>query len=129
MSGRILTVEDDERTRTAVSLALEEEGWEVEETSNADEDQEISSCLNDSYHTKQVEEELQVAAKAEADELRGSHRVLAEDYEVRSSINFPSKLEVFCASDSADFGKNSTFSAITRNDINYSFLPKLMFFL
>mmetsp|Transcript_3159 Transcript_3159/g.7490 ORF Transcript_3159/g.7490 Transcript_3159/m.7490 type:complete len:840 (-) Transcript_3159:119-2638(-) len=54
----------------------------VEETSNADEDQEISSCLNDSYHTKQVEEELQVAAKAEADELRGSHRVLAEDYEV-----------------------------------------------
>ena len=28
---RILTVEDDERIRTAVKLALEDEGWEVEE--------------------------------------------------------------------------------------------------
>jgi len=54
----------------------------VEDTSKADEDQEISSCFNDSYHTKQVEEELQVAAKAEADELRVNHRVLSEDYKV-----------------------------------------------
>ena len=36
MSLRILTVEDDERIRTAVSLALQEEGWEVEETSNGE---------------------------------------------------------------------------------------------
>jgi len=36
MAVRILTVEDDERIRTAVSLALEEEGWEVEETSNGE---------------------------------------------------------------------------------------------
>ena len=36
MSVRILTVEDDERIRTAVSLALQEEGWEVEETSNGE---------------------------------------------------------------------------------------------
>ena len=33
---RILTVEDDERIRTAVSLALEEEGWEVAETANGE---------------------------------------------------------------------------------------------
>jgi len=33
---RILTVEDDERIRTAVSLALEEEGWEVEEAANGE---------------------------------------------------------------------------------------------
>ncbi|MEX1218214.1 MAG: response regulator transcription factor [Acidimicrobiales bacterium] len=31
MGTRILTVEDDERIRTAVRLALEDEGWEVEE--------------------------------------------------------------------------------------------------
>ena len=31
MGTRILTVEDDERIRTAVKLALEEEGWEVAE--------------------------------------------------------------------------------------------------
>ena len=31
MSTRILTVEDDERIRTAVRLALEDEGWQVEE--------------------------------------------------------------------------------------------------
>ena len=36
MPIRILTVEDDERIRTAVSLALEEEGWEVEETANGE---------------------------------------------------------------------------------------------
>ncbi|HMQ24770.1 MAG TPA: response regulator transcription factor [Acidimicrobiales bacterium] len=31
MGPRILTVEDDERIRTAVKLALEDEGWDVEE--------------------------------------------------------------------------------------------------
>ena len=31
MGTRILTVEDDERIRTSVKLALEDEGWEVEE--------------------------------------------------------------------------------------------------
>ena len=36
MTVRILTVEDDERIRTAVSLALEEEGWEVKETANGE---------------------------------------------------------------------------------------------
>jgi DNA-binding response OmpR family regulator len=34
---RILTVEDDERIRTAVKMALEDEGWTVEETSNGEE--------------------------------------------------------------------------------------------
>ncbi|MCY4069015.1 MAG: response regulator transcription factor [Acidimicrobiaceae bacterium] len=33
MTTRILTVEDDERIRTALRLALEDEGWEVEEVS------------------------------------------------------------------------------------------------
>ena len=33
---RILTVEDDERIRTAVRLALEDEGWEVEETASGE---------------------------------------------------------------------------------------------
>jgi DNA-binding response OmpR family regulator len=33
---RILTVEDDERIRTAVKMALEDEGWSVEETSNGE---------------------------------------------------------------------------------------------
>ena len=37
MSTRILTVEDDERIRTAVRMALEEEGWDVEETANGEE--------------------------------------------------------------------------------------------
>ena len=37
MSTRILTVEDDQRIRTAVRLALEEEGWEVEETASGEE--------------------------------------------------------------------------------------------
>jgi len=36
MTVRSLTVEDDERIRTAVSLALEEEGWEVKETANGE---------------------------------------------------------------------------------------------
>jgi DNA-binding response OmpR family regulator len=34
---RILTVEDDERIRTAVKLALEEEGWEVAEAATGEE--------------------------------------------------------------------------------------------
>jgi DNA-binding response OmpR family regulator len=40
MSGvgtRILTVEDDERIRTAVKLALEDEGWEVDEAGSGEE--------------------------------------------------------------------------------------------
>ena len=36
MSTRILPVEDAQRLRTAVRLALEEEGWEVEETANGE---------------------------------------------------------------------------------------------
>jgi DNA-binding response OmpR family regulator len=34
---RILTVEDDERIRTAVKLALEDEGWQVDEATNGEE--------------------------------------------------------------------------------------------
>ncbi|WP_419917671.1 response regulator [Candidatus Poriferisocius sp.] len=34
METRILTIEDDERIRTAVRLALEDEGWEVLEAAN-----------------------------------------------------------------------------------------------
>ncbi|MDC0359118.1 response regulator transcription factor [Acidimicrobiales bacterium] len=37
MGTRILTVEDDERIRTAVKLALEDEGWEVEEADSGEE--------------------------------------------------------------------------------------------
>tara|TARA_B100000700_G_scaffold44654_1_gene46389 strand:- start:6984 stop:7682 length:699 start_codon:yes stop_codon:yes gene_type:complete len=37
MTTKILTVEDDERIRTAVRLALEEEGWEVAETASGEE--------------------------------------------------------------------------------------------
>ena len=33
---RILTVEDDERIRTSVRLALEDEGWEVDEATNGE---------------------------------------------------------------------------------------------
>ena len=36
MVTRILTVEDDERIRTSLRLALEDEGWEVEESSNGE---------------------------------------------------------------------------------------------
>jgi len=36
MGTRILTVEDDERIRTAVRMALEEEGWDVEETASGE---------------------------------------------------------------------------------------------
>ncbi len=36
MGTRILTVEDDERIRTAVKLALEDEGWEVEEADSGE---------------------------------------------------------------------------------------------
>jgi len=31
---RVLTVEDDERIRTSVKLALEDEGWHVDEASS-----------------------------------------------------------------------------------------------
>lgn len=37
MGTRILTVEDDERIRTAVRLALEDEGWEVVEAASGEE--------------------------------------------------------------------------------------------
>ncbi len=37
VSTRILTVEDDERIRTAVKLALEDEGWDVVEASTGEE--------------------------------------------------------------------------------------------
>ena len=37
MGTRILTVEDDERIRTAVKLALEDEGWTVEESGTGEE--------------------------------------------------------------------------------------------
>jgi DNA-binding response OmpR family regulator len=37
MGTRILTVEDDERIRTAVKMALEDEGWEVEEADTGEE--------------------------------------------------------------------------------------------
>ncbi len=36
MATRILTVEDDERIRTAVKLALEDEGWKVQEAATGD---------------------------------------------------------------------------------------------
>lgn len=36
MSTRILTVEDDERIRTSVRLALEEEGWTVDEAASGE---------------------------------------------------------------------------------------------
>lgn len=36
MGTRILTVEDDERIRTAVKLALEDEGWTVEEATDGE---------------------------------------------------------------------------------------------
>ena len=36
MGTRILTVEDDERIRTAVKLALEDEGWTVEEAASGE---------------------------------------------------------------------------------------------
>ena len=37
MGTRILTVEDDERIRTAVKMALEDEGWTVEEAASGEE--------------------------------------------------------------------------------------------
>ena len=39
MTTRILTVEDDERIRTALRLALEDEGWEVDEVASGEEAQ------------------------------------------------------------------------------------------
>ena len=37
MGTKILTVEDDERIRTAVRMALEDEGWDVEESESGEE--------------------------------------------------------------------------------------------
>ena len=37
MTTRVLTVEDDERIRTALRLALEDEGWEVDEVASGEE--------------------------------------------------------------------------------------------
>ncbi len=37
MGTRILAVEDDERIRTAVRMALEDEGWEVDEAGSGEE--------------------------------------------------------------------------------------------
>ena len=37
MTTRILTVEDDERIRTALRMALEDEGWEVDEVASGEE--------------------------------------------------------------------------------------------
>ena len=37
MGTRILSVEDDERIRTSVRLALEDEGWTVDEAENGEE--------------------------------------------------------------------------------------------
>lgn len=45
VATRILTVEDDERIRTSVKLALEDEGWEVEEAETGE--QAISSFTRD----------------------------------------------------------------------------------
>ena len=41
MTIKILVVEDDERIRTAVRLALEKEGWEVFEAASGEEALEI----------------------------------------------------------------------------------------
>ena len=43
MGTRILSVEDDERIRTAVKLALEEEGWTVDEAASGEEALEVFS--------------------------------------------------------------------------------------
>jgi two-component system, OmpR family, response regulator MtrA len=45
---RILTVEDDERIRTAVKLALEDEGWTVEEAASGEE-------AIDAFHREQAD--------------------------------------------------------------------------
>jgi hypothetical protein len=74
--------------------SMEEEGEELEyedmDGINTDDsschDEMSSSCgafsvTGDSYHTKQVEEELQAAAQKEYDELHSHHNKLCEDYE------------------------------------------------
>ena len=40
---RILTVEDDERIRTAVRMALEDEGWDVDEAESGEQALEVFS--------------------------------------------------------------------------------------
>ena len=80
------------------SSYLEEEGEELDEMDdiNIDDSSDSSSChdemtsscgafsssvTGDSYHTKQVEEELQAAAQKEYNELHNNHHKLCEDYE------------------------------------------------
>ena len=80
------------------SSYLEEEGEELDEMddiniddsassdSSSCHDEMTSSCgafsvTGDSYHTKQVEEELQAAAQKEYNELHNHHHKLCEDYE------------------------------------------------
>ncbi|OEU10415.1 hypothetical protein FRACYDRAFT_263883 [Fragilariopsis cylindrus CCMP1102] len=80
------------------SSYLEEEGEELDEMddiniddsassdSSSCHDEMTSSCgafsvTGDSYHTKQVEEELQAAAQKEYNELHNNHHKLCEDYE------------------------------------------------
>jgi len=54
---------------------------EDEISTNDEEDQDISSCFNASYHSKQIETELKDAAKLELDELWENNQALTEDYE------------------------------------------------
>lgn len=48
MSTRILTIEDDERIRQAVTLALKEEGWEVDEAGTGEQALEIFADVDKS---------------------------------------------------------------------------------
>lgn len=50
-------------------------------STNDEDDEEISSCFNASYHTNQVDEEIKNAAKAENEELKEIHQALTENYE------------------------------------------------
>jgi len=57
-------------------------GDESSISSNSNADRRISYCFSsESYHTKQVEEELEAAARQEFEELQESHKTLNEDYE------------------------------------------------
>merc|ERR1740117_1532725 len=84
------------RSNNNGSSYLEEEGEELDEMDdiNIDDSSDSSSChdemtsscaafsvTGDSYHTKQVEEELQAAAQKEYNELHNNHHKLCEDYE------------------------------------------------
>jgi len=55
VATRILTVEDDERIRTALRLALEDEGWEVDEVASGEEAlTALNGCLTLDPHSKLV---------------------------------------------------------------------------